>query len=59
VPGTLPLIFGSLWGLVSAGALSLLMIARTALEDRTLRKELQGYRGHARQVRYRLLPGVW
>jgi protein-S-isoprenylcysteine O-methyltransferase Ste14 len=59
VPGTLPLIFGSLWRLVPAGALSLLTIARTALEDRTLWEELEGYRKYARQVRYQLLPGVW
>jgi protein-S-isoprenylcysteine O-methyltransferase Ste14 len=54
----MPLIFGSLWGLVPAGVLSLLTIAHTALEDRALREELEGYREYARQVRYRLLPGV-
>ena len=34
-------------------------ILRTALEDRTLQAELSGYTGYARQVRYRLLPGIW
>ena len=54
-----PLIFGSLWGLVPAGLLSLLLIVRTALEDRTLQQELDGYREYAQRVRFRLLPGVW
>jgi protein-S-isoprenylcysteine O-methyltransferase Ste14 len=54
-----PLIFGSLWGLVPAGILSLLMVVRTAFEDRTLQEELEGYREYAQQVRYRLLPGLW
>jgi protein-S-isoprenylcysteine O-methyltransferase Ste14 len=54
-----PLIFGSLWGLIPAGVTSLLMVVRTALEDRTLQQELDGYREYAQQVRYRLLPGVW
>jgi protein-S-isoprenylcysteine O-methyltransferase Ste14 len=54
-----PLIFGSLWGLVPAGILSLLMVVRTAFEDRTLQEELEGYREYAQRVRYRLLPGVW
>jgi protein-S-isoprenylcysteine O-methyltransferase Ste14 len=34
-------------------------ILRTALEDRTLQAELAGYVDYARQVRYRLLPGIW
>jgi protein-S-isoprenylcysteine O-methyltransferase Ste14 len=36
-----------------------LLILRTALEDRALQAELAGYTEYARQVRYRLLPGVW
>ena len=37
----------------------ILFILRTALEDRTLQAELDGYAAYAREVRYRLLPGVW
>ncbi|MGQ9586570.1 MAG: hypothetical protein ACUVXG_14385 [Anaerolineae bacterium] len=37
----------------------LLIVIRTALEDRTLRDELAGYEEYAQKVRYRLLPGVW
>ncbi|HSK09497.1 MAG TPA: hypothetical protein VK911_07965 [Vicinamibacterales bacterium] len=32
---------------------------RTALEDRTLRDELEGYDDYARRVRFRLVPGIW
>ena len=34
-------------------------VLRTALEDRTLRQELDGYVAYAERVRYRLIPGVW
>jgi protein-S-isoprenylcysteine O-methyltransferase Ste14 len=54
-----PPALGSLWGLVPAGLVALLFVVRTALEDRTLRQELDGYQAYARQVRYRLVPGVW
>ena len=54
-----PLILGSWWGLVPGGLLVLVVITRTALEDRTLQKELTGYREYAEQTRYRLLPLVW
>ncbi len=54
-----PLLLGSLWALIPAGVLAILVIVRTALEDRTLQAELGGYKDYARQVRYRLLPGIW
>jgi protein-S-isoprenylcysteine O-methyltransferase Ste14 len=48
------------WGAVAAaGFCAVLLILRTALEDRTLQAELSGYVEYARQVRYRLLPGIW
>jgi protein-S-isoprenylcysteine O-methyltransferase Ste14 len=39
--------------------ITILLVIRTALEDRVLQDELAGYRDYARRVRYRLLPGVW
>jgi protein-S-isoprenylcysteine O-methyltransferase Ste14 len=45
--------------LVASGLSALLLVLRTALEDRTLQAELTGYADYARQVRYRLLPGIW
>ena len=61
IVGTLctPLILGTLYTFIPAGAIILLFIIRTALEDRTLRKELDGYESYAQQTRYRLLPGIW
>ncbi|HUW20426.1 MAG TPA: isoprenylcysteine carboxylmethyltransferase family protein [Sedimentisphaerales bacterium] len=59
---TLPamaLVAGSLWALIPAGAAVVLLIGRTYLEDRTLRKELAGYAEYAEKVRFRLLPGLW
>ena len=35
------------------------IVRRTALEDRVLRGQLEGYAAYAEKVRYRLLPGVW
>jgi protein-S-isoprenylcysteine O-methyltransferase Ste14 len=53
------LFLGSWWALVPASLIATLMVIRTALEDRTLQAELPGYAEYSRQVRYRLLPGVW
>jgi protein-S-isoprenylcysteine O-methyltransferase Ste14 len=53
------LTLGSLWALIPAGLVMGLMVVRTALEDRTLLEELDGYQDYAARVRYRLLPGVW
>jgi len=48
------------WPALIASVLSvLLLILRTALEDRTLQADLAGYADYARRVRYRLLPGIW
>jgi protein-S-isoprenylcysteine O-methyltransferase Ste14 len=54
-----PIMLGSLWALIPGGLAALLFVIRTALEDRTLHEELDGYRDYARRVRYRLLPGIW
>ena len=54
-----PFMLGTLWALIPAGLIVAVTILRTALEDRTLREELEGYQDYPRRVRYRLLPGVW
>lgn len=54
-----PLALASLWTFLPAALLLGLTVYRTALEDRALQFELDGYADYARQVRYRLLPGVW
>ncbi|MCX5834427.1 MAG: isoprenylcysteine carboxylmethyltransferase family protein [Deltaproteobacteria bacterium] len=56
---SIPLLLGSLWSLIPGGMMIILIIIRTALEDRMLQAELDGYRSYADKVRYRLLPGLW
>ena len=52
-------LLGSWWAILTAGLCAVLLVVRTALEDRTLQAELPGYAAYARQVRYRLIPWVW
>jgi protein-S-isoprenylcysteine O-methyltransferase Ste14 len=54
-----PLILGSLWALMPAVLTVGVTVIRTALEDRTLQAELDGYKGYAQETRSRLAPGVW
>ena len=54
-----PIMLGSLWGLIPAMIAALLLVLRTALEDRLLHRKLAGYVQYAATVRYRLVPGVW
>ena len=54
-----PILLASWPALIASGVSTLLLILRTALEDRTLQAELSGYAEYARRVRYRLLPGIW
>jgi protein-S-isoprenylcysteine O-methyltransferase Ste14 len=54
-----PVLLASWWALLVTGLSAILLILRTALEDRTLRAELTGYADYARQVHHRLLPGIW
>lgn len=54
-----PIALGSLWALIPGVLTAILMVVRTALEDKTLQKELAGYQAYTKQTRYRLLPGVW
>jgi protein-S-isoprenylcysteine O-methyltransferase Ste14 len=54
-----PFLLGSWWALIPGIAATVLMIIRTSLEDRTLQAELPGYQDYVRDVRYRLVLGVW
>ena len=55
----MPLSLGSVWALIPAILSCLLLVVRTALEDKPLGNELSGYEGYTQRVRYRLIPGVW
>lgn len=50
---------GSVWTLVPMAVALIITVIRTALEDRTLQRELPGYRDYARRMRYRLFPGIY
>lgn len=54
-----PILLASWWAFILSGFNAILLILRTALEDRALRAELAGYADYALQVRYRLLPGLY
>ena len=54
-----PLTVGSGYSLFVSLFIALLFIVRTALEDATLQKELEGYVEYTKKVRYRLIPFVW
>lgn len=50
---------GSMAALLVGILMAVLLIVRTALEDRTLRRELPGYADYSQVTRYRLLPRIW
>ncbi len=55
-----PLLLDSLWTFAPVIALTIVLVIRTSLEDRTLQEELPGYKEFATQkTKYRLIPGIW
>jgi protein-S-isoprenylcysteine O-methyltransferase Ste14 len=54
-----PLVLNSFWGLFPTIISIVITILRTSLEDETLQKELPGYLEYTKEVKYRLLPGIW
>lgn len=54
-----PLILNSRFAFLPAVMTIAVWILRAAIEDRTLRNELDGYREYSRRVRYRLVPFLW
>lgn len=55
----IPLLLDSYWAWIPTILLCIVMIIRTALEDKTLQEELPGYKEFAQKTKYRLLPGIW
>jgi len=53
------LLLGSWYGVAGSIPLMAGLVLRTALEDRELRRRLDGYQGYAERVRYRLIPFIW
>jgi protein-S-isoprenylcysteine O-methyltransferase Ste14 len=56
---SLPPALGSRYAFIPAGIIVGLFVLRTALEDKTLKEELPGYKDYTQKVRFRLIPGVW
>jgi len=54
-----PLIVGSFYALFASLFTALLLVIRTALEDATLQKELEGYVEYTKKTRFRLIPLIW
>ncbi len=54
-----PLALGSWWGLLFALLTVPVLVVRILDEEKMLFGELEGYEAYARNVRYRLVPGVW
>ena len=55
----LPFMLDAIWALIPAALLGAALVLRTALEDRMLSQELQGYQRYMQRTRYRLVPGLW
>lgn len=53
------LVLGSWYGLAASFVLSAALVFRSVMEDRVLRRNLEGYTEYAARVRYRLIPHVW
>ena len=54
-----PLALGSFWALIPAAFIPLILVARIFNEEEVLGRELEGYIEYTRQVKYRLIPGIW
>lgn len=54
-----PLMLGSYWTVLVGLTGAILLVVRTALEDRDLRAGLPGYQDYSQRVRWKLIPGIW
>jgi protein-S-isoprenylcysteine O-methyltransferase Ste14 len=54
-----PLILNSSFAFIPAVITVAVWVLRTAIEDRTLRHELDGYQDYSTRVKYRLVPFLW
>ena len=55
----LPILLGSVWGLVPTLVGAIFLMLRAAYEERALASGLPGYRDYTQRVRWRILPGLW
>ncbi len=55
----LPLILGSLWGLLAFAAYPVMLVVRICNEEKVLSAGLSGYTEYKTKVKFRLIPYVW
>lgn len=55
----LPLILGSLWGLIPFALYPVVTVIRILNEEKVLTEGLDGYAEYREKVKYRLIPFVW
>jgi protein-S-isoprenylcysteine O-methyltransferase Ste14 len=53
------LLMGSWYGFALGVCIAMLYVIRTAMEDKLLQQELQGYADYKQKVKYRLIPKIW
>jgi protein-S-isoprenylcysteine O-methyltransferase Ste14 len=54
-----PLALGSYWAMIPAALIIPMLVLRILDEEALLCRELAGYSEYTRQVRWRLIPGLW
>ena len=55
----LPLILGSLWGLLAIAPYPVMIVVRLLNEEKLLTEGLVGYKEYKTKVKYRLIPFIW
>lgn len=55
----IPLQLGSLIAFLPAALFIAALFLRTSMEDHTLMAELEGYAAYAKEVTFRIIPGIW
>lgn len=55
----MPLILGSLWGLLTFALYPVLIVVRILDEEKVLTEGLAGYAEYKIKTKYRLIPFVW
>jgi protein-S-isoprenylcysteine O-methyltransferase Ste14 len=56
---SIPLLTGAIYTFIPSAVIAILIFIRTYLEDRMLKRELEGYREYSCKVKYRLIPYIW
>ena len=54
-----PVALGSIYALLMSFLVMIIFIIRTAMEDKTLLNELEGYREYSQKIKYKLIPSIW